>query len=189
MVLRQPELRTMKKSILAFLNGAALVLLCNLITAGSATALSLTTTAGETFEGAIKKSFQETVYLQVADGDTRKLALSDLNGASRAAVTAWQAEHPERVEVFSKAEDSPRPLKTVQPDIPRELKNEGGIVAVWVIIDEKGKVLLSEIHKSTNAKLNDISRNCVAEWRFKPARDGGTAVKCELIIPLRFQAG
>lgn len=152
-------------------------------------AANLTTQDGQAISGTIKKTLGTTVFLISSEnGSVLKIDVAALSDASRAEVDAWKKANPDRLEVHTKAETPPQPLKTVTPKLDGGLTSEEGIVTVWVIIDEKGKVLLTEINKSTNEKLNQASQDCVQDWVFKPATQGGSPVKSELVIPFRFQA-
>ena len=153
----------------------------------SAQELSLTTQDGNTYTGIIKKSFEDAVYLQNGDGVTMKFQFENLQADSKSQAESYLSENPARADVFAKVDVAPVPDQTQQPDIPRELKRESAKISVWIVVGEDGSVLLSEIHKSNNDKLDQVSLDCVNSWTFKPGEAGGSPVKCEMIIPFRYR--
>lgn len=113
----------------------------------------------------------------------RLLFVSVLLVAVRA--TAW-AEANETV--YSKVDENPVPIKTPPPHYPDTLKREGisGLVAVVVVIDEKGNIASSVIAKSSHPEFEKPALDAVKNWKFKPAKKDGSAVKVRVTVPLRF---
>lgn len=83
----------------------------------------------------------------------------------------------------------PTPIKTPPPEYPFELKRTGvtGVVAVKVLIDEKGAVAECIVAKSTHPDFEKPALDAVKKWKFKPAQKAGEPVKAWLMIPLQFQ--
>ena len=100
------------------------------------------------------------------------------------------------VAVFGVAEDfetpdtPPVPVRTPPPDYPTQLKRDGvsGMVVVNVVIDEDGKVADVEVRKSTNVEFEKPALDAVKNWRFKPGKKEGNAIRCKVALPLKFSA-
>lgn len=92
--------------------------------------------------------------------------------------------------VYSKVDQPPVPEKTPPPVYPSELKKDkvSGLVAVAIIIDEKGDVADAVVTKSTNPQFEKPSIDAVKSWHFKPARVAGNAVKVRVVLPLKFES-
>lgn len=90
--------------------------------------------------------------------------------------------------IYSKVDENPIPIKTPPPHYPDTLKREGisGIVAVIVVIDEKGNIASSVIGKSSHPEFEKPALDAVKSWKFKPAKKDGSAVKVRVTVPLRF---
>jgi protein TonB len=90
--------------------------------------------------------------------------------------------------VYTKVDENPVPVKTPPPKYPDSLKREGvsGVVAVQIIIDETGVVASSSILKSSHPDFEKPALDAVRNWKFKPAKKDGTAVKVKVTVPLRF---
>lgn len=100
-------------------------------------------------------------------------------------VSAWaQADET----IYTKVDENPVPVKTPPPHYPDSLKREGisGVVAVVIVIDEKGAIISSSIAKSSNAEFERPALDAVKGWKFKPAKKDGNPVKVRVTIPLRF---
>lgn len=113
----------------------------------------------------------------------RLLLLTAVLGAF--GVSAWaQADDT----VYTKVDENPVPVKTPPPRYPDSLKREGvsGVVAVVIVIDEKGNIINSSISKSSNVEFERPALEAVKNWKFKPAKKDGNPVKVRVTIPLRF---
>ncbi len=100
-------------------------------------------------------------------------------------VSAWaQADET----IYTKVDDNPVPIKTPPPKYPESLKREGvsGVVAVVIVIDEKGNIVASSIAKASNPDFEKPALEAVKNWKFKPAKKDGVPVKVRVTIPLRF---
>ena len=102
-----------------------------------------------------------------------------------AGASAW-AEGDETV--YTKVDENPVPIKTPPPHYPSSLKREGvsGLVAVVIVIDEKGSIMSSSIAKSSNPEFEKPALDAVKNWKFKPAKKDGNPVKVRVTVPLRF---
>lgn len=87
-------------------------------------------------------------------------------------------------------DERPVPVKSVAPTYPADMKRDGtsGMVTVKVIIDESGNVISREIAKSTRAEFESPALTAVEQWKFKPAKKAGHAVKVAITIPIKFTA-
>lgn len=90
--------------------------------------------------------------------------------------------------IYTAVDVNPVPIKTPPPRYPDEMKRAGiaGVVAVSIVIDEKGEVISAKVAKSSNPAFEPPALDAVKKWKFKPARKDGVAVKIRVTIPLRF---
>lgn len=90
--------------------------------------------------------------------------------------------------VYTKVDVNPVPTKTPPPEYPSEAKRMGhsGVVAVSIVIDEKGKVASAQVVKSSNPDFDAPALAAVKKWTFKPGKKDGVAVKTKVTVPLRF---
>ena len=90
--------------------------------------------------------------------------------------------------IYTKVDENPVPIKTPPPRYPVSLKREGisGLVAVVIVIDEKGGIISSTIAKSSNPDFERPALDAVKLWKFKPGKKDGTPVKVRVTVPLRF---
>ncbi|HWL14835.1 MAG TPA: energy transducer TonB [Opitutus sp.] len=86
--------------------------------------------------------------------------------------------------------EPPVPVRTVAPEYPRELKNQGvsGIVMVKVTIDDQGNVAEVSVAKSSNEAFDKFATEALKKWKFKPAKQDGEAVSMQVTIPIKFVA-
>jgi TonB family protein len=64
----------------------------------------------------------------------------------------------------------------------------GGDVMVWLLIDESGRVVETEIKSSSgHAALDQAARNVAGVMRFSPARNRDQQVKVWVSLPIRFR--
>jgi periplasmic protein TonB len=84
--------------------------------------------------------------------------------------------------------EPPVPVRTVAPDYPDELRREGvsGLVMVKCEIDAQGNVTGAEVEKSSNPAFEKPALAAVKKWKFKPAKQDGTAVAIKVSIPIKF---
>ncbi len=90
--------------------------------------------------------------------------------------------------IYTKVDVNPVPVKTPPPDYPSAMKREGtsGVVAVSIVIDEKGSVASCTVTKSSHADFEGPALDAIKKWKFKPAQKDGVPVKMKLTVPLRF---
>jgi protein TonB len=88
------------------------------------------------------------------------------------------------------ARENPVPVRTVAPEYPRDLKNQGvsGLVMVKCTIDEQGNVGETEVTKSSNEQFDKFAVAAIKKWKFKPARQDGNAITVQVTIPIKFVA-
>lgn len=109
--------------------------------------------------------------------------LSLVLGLAASYATAQDAEG-----IHTKFDKNPTPTRTPPPDFPNDMKGTSGLVAVVVIIDEKGAVTQASISKSSHPEFEAPSLQAIKNWKFKPAEVGGQPVKAKVTIPLHFNA-
>lgn len=82
------------------------------------------------------------------------------------------------------------PVRTVPPEYPGELKKQkvSGLVLVKCTVDDQGNVSETNIVKSSNDQFDRFAMDAVKKWKFKPARQDGTAVSSQVTIPIKFVA-
>ncbi len=148
-------------------------------------AVNLMDKSGNEYSGDLFELFNGTVKVMDSSGKS-KVALADLDVDSQAVVNKWAEKNPSRVNIPSRAEVKPVPVKTEKPYMAGDLKNIKGMVAVYAVIDEEGKVVDAYINKSSDERLNDPAIMALKKWRFKPAKQDGENVKIKILIPFRF---
>jgi periplasmic protein TonB len=86
--------------------------------------------------------------------------------------------------------ENPVPVRTVPPEYPTELKKQrvSGLVVVKCTVDVQGNVSDTNIVKSSNELFDQFALDAVKKWKFKPARQDGTAVASQVSIPIKFVA-
>lgn len=143
--------------------------------------------SGESLSGELVKLFEGTVEVQVA-GQSVEHPLSAFDAASQQAISSWAEKNPYLVDVYSKWDSQPVIKSSSMPDIPASLNNGSfsGMVAVDLVLDEKGRVIHAIASKSTHAELEGPSVAAASTWVFAPAKIGGKAVKSRLRIPFKF---
>ena len=82
------------------------------------------------------------------------------------------------------------PVRTVAPDYPSDLRNQGvsGVVMVKCTIDEQGNVAETTVSKSSNETFDKYAMDALKKWKFKPARQDGNPVSMQVTIPIKFVA-
>ena len=90
----------------------------------------------------------------------------------------------------SDCDERPVPVKSVAPTYPADMKRDGlsGMVTIKVVIDENGDVVSREIAKSSRMEFESPALEAVGQWKFKPAKKAGQAVKVAITIPIKFTA-
>jgi protein TonB len=90
--------------------------------------------------------------------------------------------------IYTKVDENPVPVKTPPPKYPDSMKREGtsGVVAIVIVIDEKGGIDNASVSKSSHPDFEKPALEAVRNWKFKPAKKDGVAVKVRVTVPLRF---
>lgn len=90
--------------------------------------------------------------------------------------------------IYTKVDVNPIPVKTPPPEYPDTMKRQGisGVVAVSIVIDEKGAVVTATVAKSSQAEFEYSAVEAVKKWKFKPAQKDGVPVKMKVTVPIRF---
>lgn len=92
--------------------------------------------------------------------------------------------------VFTKAKFNPRYADGFKPDYPPGLRREGieGSVTVRVTIDERGRVTVVELVKTTDQRFfEETKQQALRYWRFEPARRDGIAVTSDQTMTVHFK--
>ena len=91
--------------------------------------------------------------------------------------------------VFQQVDEPPVPLKTPPPEYPDSLRRAGvsGVVAVSIVIDERGAVIGATVSKSSNVAFEKPSLDALHAWKFRPARVAGEPVKVRVTVPMHFR--
>ena len=86
--------------------------------------------------------------------------------------------------------ENPVPVRTVAPEYPREMKQNGvsGLVMVKCMIDEQGNVAEADVIKSSDQTFDKFATEALKKWKFKPARQDGTPIAMQVTIPIKFVA-
>ncbi len=80
--------------------------------------------------------------------------------------------------------NNPRPA---YPRLSRRL-NETGKVLLRVRVSPEGAPEQVNLHQSSgHNRLDDAARRAVAQWRFVPAKQGGTPIASWVIVPIEFK--
>lgn len=87
-------------------------------------------------------------------------------------------------------DEMPVPVKSVAPTYPVEMRREGasGIVTLQIVIDETGNVVERTVMKSTRSEFEPAALQAVQQWKFKPAKKAGVAVRAKIAVPIKFNA-
>jgi len=111
------------------------------------------------------------------------IALFIISGSALMALTVSEV-----ADVVPKVDEAPVPIQTPPPKYPELLRKGGvtGLVIVTLVVDEHGSVIASEIKKTSNEAFNAPALEALANWKFKPAKLGGNAVKVRVSLPIRF---
>lgn len=91
-------------------------------------------------------------------------------------------------EILTKVEEAPVATLMPPPQYPPELvaSKASGLVAVSAVIDENGNVISCEVVKATKDEFKQAALDAAKTWKFKPAKNGGKAVKVRVTLPVRF---
>ncbi len=92
--------------------------------------------------------------------------------------------------VAAAGREPPVPVRTVAPEYPRDLRNQGvsGVVMVKCTIDEQGNVSVTEVSKSSNEGFDKFALDALKKWKFKPGKQDGAPIAMTVTIPVKFVA-
>jgi periplasmic protein TonB len=87
-------------------------------------------------------------------------------------------------------DERPLPVKSVAPAYPAAMRRDhvSGLVTLRVVVNENGDVLERTVTKSSRPEFEAPALEAVQQWKFKPAKKGGIAVKATISIPIKFTA-
>lgn len=89
---------------------------------------------------------------------------------------------------FGGDETKPRPVATVQPRVPANLRKLGlrGTVKVQFTVDAQGRVVSPSILSTSNPALNQPTLDAIKQWRFEPGTRGGKRVPMKTVQPFNY---
>jgi TonB family protein len=99
-------------------------------------------------------------------------------------------EKEKNVAEYEKLDFPPDVLKSLVPKYPEKDRKAGveGLAVVFILVDETGKVVETEIKKSTGSSSLDSAAIAAASvFEFSPAKKNNKAVKFKMNIPFRFR--
>jgi protein TonB len=85
-------------------------------------------------------------------------------------------------------EVKPRPINTVQPRVPTNLRKAGlrGTVKVQFVVDTNGRVQNPSVISTPNPALNEPTLDAIKQWRFEPGTRGGKRVPMKTMQPFNY---
>lgn len=97
----------------------------------------------------------------------------------------------DQVVVYERGQVDERPRRTYapKPDVPYSLGYYTAELIVLYIVNKKGRAENIHILSSSNTEFNDIARESVGRWRFKPAIRSGEAVNSWVQHEFNFDRG
>jgi TonB family protein len=100
-------------------------------------------------------------------------------------------ENPNRIIIFDRdqVDEIPVWLYGPQPRIPTQYDRIDWSVLVLYAVSERGKPENIYVLDSSDPALAVPVKEAIAEWRFRPARKGGRAVKIWVQQPVNYHAG
>jgi protein TonB len=87
-------------------------------------------------------------------------------------------------------DESPMPLKSVNPSYPKDAldKRVEGMVWVKILIDKSGNVKRSAVIKRKGTEsFEKAALDAIGQWKFKPGRVKNQAVDVWVVVPFRFK--
>lgn len=91
----------------------------------------------------------------------------------------------ERLARISDLGTHPRPIKTVQPNLPKSAAQfRGERVLISLVIDTSGEPRDWRIIETPDEALAELCIEAIAQWRFEPATIDGKPVKVRVTVPL-----
>ncbi|MDQ8203097.1 energy transducer TonB [Pelagicoccus sp. SDUM812003] len=174
------------KTVIRITIAAACLLLSNPIANAETFALA----SGERIEGVVTTVRRGQVTFQTDSDQSATHALSALDDASKEQVERWMENNPDKVDVYEAWDVKPVVLRSKAAVTPPNLCTPGfkGIVSMEVTLDEQGRVIHSNVSKSTHSDLDEAAQDAIKDWQFKPAKIAGEHVKAKIAISFQFKA-
>ncbi len=94
------------------------------------------------------------------------------------------------VVAFYKLTEKPVEIKRVKPEYPRSISSQGieGILVIKVLVNENGDVEKWEVLKEAHPVLVKYASQAAVQFKFRPAKVDGKAVKVWVSIPFNFMS-
>lgn len=89
---------------------------------------------------------------------------------------------------LSEIDQKPKVIFQSVPVYPSSMHNVEGIVSLFFVVDQTGRVCNPRVEKSTNREFEKPAIDAVKQWKFEPAVKAGNRVSCKMRVPIRFQA-
>ena len=85
-------------------------------------------------------------------------------------------------------DEAPEPIVRIAPAYPAALKRQGVQGRVWIlfIIDENGTPSRPRVVETPHPDFADSALRAIIQWKFKPGKKDGKAVKTRVRMPLAF---
>ncbi len=113
-----------------------------------------------------------------------------MSGAATIDMASFELSDNLRDMVFEIADldEAPEPIVQIAPIYPSKLKKEGIQGRVWIIfiVDENGLTSKQRVTESPHDELATSALKAIRQWKFKPGKKDGKAVKTRVQIPLAF---
>jgi protein TonB len=87
-------------------------------------------------------------------------------------------------------DQKPRPILTVEPSYPAELRRKRlqGTVSVVFLVGTDGRVRNAQVEKSTDPVFDRPALDAVRQWKFEPGTRNGQKVEFKMRQPITFRA-
>jgi TonB family protein len=126
---------------------------------------------------------------------TLRLNMPNLTSATGSWVLSFAALAPVEADPANPSEppadlSGPEALKKVDPKYPPELRGEHvqGEVVLYAVIRADGSVDSIQLVSGIDPTLDENAMKALAEWKFLPARRGGTPIDLEAIVHIPFRS-
>jgi TonB family protein len=80
----------------------------------------------------------------------------------------------------------PQAVNTPNPMTPLGTRDQHSSVALWMIVDVKGKTQAVKVTRSGGKQFDDPAMNAVRGWHFKPATCNGEPIPVPINVEIRF---
>lgn len=113
-----------------------------------------------------------------------------MNGTSSINMASFELSDSLTDMIFEIADldEAPEPIVQIAPVYPSKLKKSGVQGRVWImfIVDENGLTSKQRVTESPHDEFAESAIKAVRQWKFKPGKKEGKAVKTRVQIPLAF---